>query len=52
MVSFPDIDECASNPCLNGANCMDQIDGYICICLPGYVGTHCGIGKNNYSQAI
>ena len=37
-----DIDECArSSPCLNGATCINQYDGYQCSCAPGYNGTHC-----------
>lgn len=39
-----DIDECASNPCQNGAACVDQIDGYNCTCLAGYIGTNCQTG--------
>lgn len=29
------IDECASNPCINGGSCNDSIDGYTCKCLHG-----------------
>ena len=36
-----DIDECASNPCRNGGNCTDGINGYTCTCETGYEGTHC-----------
>ena len=31
-----DIDECESNPCQNGATCVNKIDSYFCDCLPGY----------------
>ena len=31
-------DECASDPCQNGATCNDQINGYDCTCAPGYAG--------------
>ena len=32
------IDECASMPCLFGATCNDQINGYDCDCANGYTG--------------
>ncbi|KAL9966600.1 hypothetical protein ACROYT_G024702 [Oculina patagonica] len=36
------IDEClASNPCLNGATCLNIPGGYRCICQPGYNGKNC-----------
>jgi len=31
-------DECDSNPCFNNATCLDGINGYTCLCLPGYSG--------------
>ena len=40
----PDIDECSSNPCANGATCSDQVNGYTCICAGGWQGTHCDQG--------
>ena len=43
---FPsDVDECASDPCLNGALCSDQINGYACSCTRGFTGIFCEIGK-------
>ena len=42
---FADIDECASQPCLNGGACIDGIDGYTCNCPQGWAGTHCEIGR-------
>lgn len=27
--------ECASAPCLNHANCQDQLNGFLCVCQPG-----------------
>ncbi|XP_026537632.1 aggrecan core protein [Notechis scutatus] len=38
-----DIDECHSNPCLNGATCVDGIHTFICLCLPSYGGNLCDI---------
>ena len=39
-----DIDDCQSNPCLNGGSCTDGINDYTCSCLPGYTARNCGIG--------
>lgn len=36
-----DIDECASDPCLNGATCLDRLNHFQCECMPGYSGTLC-----------
>ena len=41
-----DIDECASLPCLNGATCIDGVNGYVCLCAPGWTGTDCSISKS------
>lgn len=41
VVSFLDIDECQSSPCAEGSTCMDEINGYRCVCPPGYAGPRC-----------
>ena len=43
---FPlsDIDECESDPCQNGATCIDQENGFECQCADGYEGDLCEIG--------
>ena len=46
MFSHSDIDECGDNQCKNGATCVDEINGYRCICVPGYVGDQCETGYN------
>lgn len=33
-----DVNECASNPCINGGSCEDGVNQFICHCLPGYGG--------------
>ena len=34
-------DECASDPCENGATCVDGVKEYSCTCAAGYTGTNC-----------
>ena len=40
-----DIDECSSNPCLNGATCKDNVNGYTCDCVPGFTDVLCQTGN-------
>ncbi|NXU58670.1 CRUM1 protein, partial [Turnix velox] len=40
------IDECASNPCQNGAICRDKVNEYGCFCVPGFQGYNCEIDIN------
>ena len=44
-ITFTDIDECSSNPCTNGAVCVDKVNHYICTCPPGFTGAQCDISK-------
>lgn len=46
-VHFPDINECISNPCMNGGTCEDEVNSYRCICIDGWIGDTCEIGKEN-----
>ena len=32
------VDECVSQPCLNGGVCEDLVNSYTCVCPPGYTG--------------
>ena len=46
-ITFPttaDIDECEAAPCLNGATCTDEVNGYSCECAAGYTGEDCETG--------
>ena len=36
-----DVDECASNPCLNRATCLDGVDWFTCSCVYSYTGEIC-----------
>lgn len=36
-----DINECDSNPCHNGGQCVDQINSYQCTCPNGFTGVNC-----------
>ena len=29
------INECYTNPCENQGTCVDLVDGYKCLCMPG-----------------
>ena len=45
MIVIPESDECLSNPCLNGATCIDFFNGFQCRCAPGWEGILCAIGE-------
>lgn len=38
---YIDGDQCAEQPCKNGAMCSDSVGGYDCICKSGFSGVHC-----------
>ncbi|XP_047213680.1 coagulation factor X-like isoform X2 [Girardinichthys multiradiatus] len=38
---YIDGDQCAENPCMNGAMCSDSVGGYDCVCKSGFTGVHC-----------
>lgn len=40
-----DVDNCHSNPCLNGATCQDGVNSFTCLCLPSYTGQLCEQGQ-------
>lgn len=41
-----EIDECASEPCQNGALCNDHVGFYTCTCAAGYEGAQCEVDIN------
>ena len=34
--------QCEDARCENGATCVDKVADYVCACLPGFTGKHCG----------
>ncbi|XP_070779261.1 protein Z, vitamin K-dependent plasma glycoprotein a [Enoplosus armatus] len=38
---YIDGDQCAEQPCKNGAMCSDSVGGYDCVCKSGFTGVHC-----------
>lgn len=52
LFSAADIDECQSNPCRNGATCIDGLNTFTCLCLPSYVGALCEQGKDVPSPVL
>lgn len=41
-----DIDECLSDPCANGGQCVDQLNNFTCHCPPPYYGRMCELVKD------
>lgn len=39
-----DINECQSSPCAFGSTCVDEINGYRCLCPPDRTGPYCHEG--------
>lgn len=46
-IYFSETNECNSNPCQNGASCIDKVNRYTCSCVSGYMGTHCETGNKH-----
>ena len=44
------INDCASNPCLNGGQCVDEVDSFRCQCASGFNGKRCEVEKNECSS--
>ncbi|XP_054916683.1 sushi, nidogen and EGF-like domain-containing protein 1 isoform X1 [Poeciliopsis prolifica] len=41
-----EINECLSQPCLNGGSCQNKIGSYKCVCKDGFSGKRCQIDTN------
>ena len=42
---FVDVDECASNPCVNSGTCNDGFNIFTCACAAGFMGGACEQSK-------
>jgi len=49
---YSDIDDCASNPCLNGATCTDKENSFSCICVQGFEGSRCETGTSQGAACL
>ena len=41
LILIIDVDECVTDPCKNGATCVDLVGSYRCDCKAGYTGSNC-----------
>ena len=46
-VLFTEINECESSPCQHNGTCIDEVNRYSCVCIPGYTGVNCEKGALN-----
>lgn len=47
-----DLDECASEPCKNGASCSDAAGDYVCTCVAGFGGKTCSLAVDTYDSCL
>lgn len=47
-----DIDDCVSNPCKNGGECIDGINSYTCKCGKQFSGNDCSISKSYFLDLL
>lgn len=47
-----DVNECNSNPCLNGATCIDNVASFTCSCPIGLTGMLCETNINDCEVSI
>ena len=44
------VDECASNPCLNSGTCTDERNNYTCLCPKPWAGQRCELHRYHCSR--
>ena len=45
IITYADVNECASSPCKNGGTCHDQLNSFRCSCRGGWSGSTCQTGE-------
>ncbi|TKS80137.1 Protein crumbs -like protein 1 [Collichthys lucidus] len=43
-----DVDECASDPCMNGGFCLNNVNSFECVCDMDFSGVHCQIDVSDF----
>ncbi|XP_044075959.1 protein crumbs homolog 1-like [Siniperca chuatsi] len=43
-----DVDECASEPCMNGGFCVNYVNSFECVCDMNYSGIHCQMDVSDF----
>ena len=43
---------CSSNPCQNGATCVNRLEAYECVCAHGWTGVHCETGVTSQTYRV
>ena len=45
-----DINECASGPCMNNAQCRNEVNQFTCDCAAGWEGATCNQGRDKLTN--
>lgn len=47
-----DIDECASDPCMNGGFCLNYVNSFECVCDMNYSGVYCQMDVSDFYMYV